>query len=88
MKYEKGRVNKFDRKHRLKIMLAEARGAKCEECKCDNFAILQVHHIKERAQGGSDEPENLKLLCANCHGVQHYGVLTFDEWLGRIVQTG
>jgi hypothetical protein len=27
----------------------------------------QVHHIVERARGGSDHPSNLMVLCGRCH---------------------
>lgn len=32
---------------------------------------LQVHHIIERSEGGSDDMENLKTLCAYHHSKQH-----------------
>lgn len=28
---------------------------------------FEVHHIVEKADGGSDDPENLIVLCPNCH---------------------
>ena len=28
---------------------------------------FELHHIVERANGGGDEPENLIVLCPNCH---------------------
>ncbi len=44
-------------------LLVEARH-RCTICaeKC-----FEIHHIVERAEGGSDEPENLIVLCPNCH---------------------
>jgi len=44
-------------------MLVEARH-RCTICaeKC-----FEIHHIIEQAEGGSDEPENLIVLCPNCH---------------------
>lgn len=36
--------------------------------KCDTFRErLQCDHVIPRWKGGSDEPENLQFLCANCH---------------------
>lgn len=32
---------------------------------------LEVHHIKHVADGGTDEPENLITLCAECHLKRH-----------------
>ena len=44
-------------------LLVEARH-RCTICaeKC-----FEIHHIIEQAEGGSDEPENLIVLCPNCH---------------------
>jgi hypothetical protein len=33
--------------------------------------VLHLHHVKPRAAGGSDDPSNLILLCANCHQLAH-----------------
>jgi 5-methylcytosine-specific restriction endonuclease McrA len=41
----------------------------CQLCASDTE--LQVHHIVWRAFGGTNEPENLILLCPTCHGKQH-----------------
>lgn len=53
----------------------------CQACKGkskDN--ILNVHHIKQRKDGGSDSPKNLITLCETCHKNYHKGTLkyTFD----------
>ena len=32
---------------------------------------LQVHHVIEVERNGSDDPENLQLLCAECHADVH-----------------
>ena len=42
-------------------------------CICRRFrpTLLQVHHIVERAEGGSDEIENLIALCITCHSDVH-----------------
>lgn len=34
---------------------------------------LQVHHIHELSDGGSDAPENVVALCPNCHYRVHHG---------------
>jgi len=38
-------------------------------CICRRFKPirLQVHHIKQRSQGGTNDPDNLIALCINCH---------------------
>lgn len=32
---------------------------------------LEVHHVKPVADGGGDEPENLRTLCKRCHKKRH-----------------
>ena len=39
---------------------------KCEWCG-EKTAAPEVHHIKPRREGGPNEPENLIVLCPNCH---------------------
>lgn len=56
----------------FKIALAHARGGVCQLCQNNNFAILQAHHIVEKSNGGSDDLENLMLLCPTCHALQHF----------------
>ena len=56
----------------LKVALAHERGGVCELCQYNNFAILQAHHIIEKSNGGSDDLENLMLLCPTCHALQHF----------------
>jgi len=34
---------------------------------------LHFHHIVPKSQGGSDDPENLIEICANCHEDRHGG---------------
>ena len=55
----------------LKIALAHLRGGVCEKCKHTNFAILNAHHIVEVCNGGTDDLDNLLLLCPNCHALEH-----------------
>lgn len=52
----------------------EERGTKCEECSYSKTEVLQIHHVIERSNGGSDDFSNLKLLCRNCHGEVHLGL--------------
>ena len=34
---------------------------------CKSLKLLEVHHIKQQIDGGSDEPSNLMTLCHKCH---------------------
>ena len=40
---------------------------------CGSHKNLQVHHIIQRKDGGSDRPDNLITLCENCHQKHHNG---------------
>jgi hypothetical protein len=39
----------------------------CWGCGFPNFGILDRAHLHARCKGGSDEPDNLVLLCRFCH---------------------
>ena len=60
-----------------KALIAERSNGTCERCGNDNFAILHVHHIHEQFRGGSNSPENLELLCPNCHATHHFGTALY-----------
>jgi len=57
----------------LKERLIKLRGSFCERCGFTNTKILNVHHKIRRADGGSNDIENLELICPNCHAEEHYG---------------
>lgn len=69
--------NKSEISKKLKFELALERGGVCEKCGEKNYSILQIHHIVQRKDGGSDELDNLELLCPNCHYSHHFG---YSEW--------
>jgi len=45
---------------------------KCADCGIERPS-LHTHHIIPRSQGGTGEPSNLVVLCANCHEDRHGG---------------
>jgi hypothetical protein len=51
------------------------RAGECTECGENDIRILQVHHIKPFADGGSNEPANLAVLCPNCHQRAEKGLI-------------
>lgn len=71
----------------LKEKVAISRGGVCARCGEKNFAILQIHHIKERFRGGKDTLRNLELLCPNCHMTHHLGYGLFKKSKSAKVQT-
>ena len=50
-------------------------GYKCRSCgkRAKDGARLEVHHIRRRADGGSDTPDNVVTLCHECHENHHKG---------------
>ena len=46
-------------------------GRRCCICRRFRPTKLQVHHIIERAQGGTDDEDNLIVICFSCHSDVH-----------------
>jgi 5-methylcytosine-specific restriction endonuclease McrA len=51
-------------------------GARCRYLyanghRCSQMRYLQIHHVIPKAQGGSDDMENLTLLCPQHHRLIH-----------------
>lgn len=55
-------------------------GLKCAWC---GVNLMERHHIKHYAKGGSNNAENLILLCPNCHTLVHKGIIIENELLER-----
>ncbi len=49
----------------------ERDGRQCRAPGCRRRRYLEVHHIRPRAQGGSNRLENLVTLCSACHRLWH-----------------
>jgi len=64
-------------RYRLKAYLLSHRGNVCEGCgdkyrtQKEAMDKLQVHHVVPVKDGGSDEDDNLLLLCHDCHQGKH-----------------
>ena len=50
----------------------------CQYCGKKNCR-LEVHHVKFRSNGGTDDEENLITLCKECHDGVHAGTVTLDR---------
>lgn len=80
IKYDNiNRYNKANKSKALKEKISKIRGGTCEKCYNDNYNILQIHHVLEKARGGTDEENNLLLLCPNCHMTKHLGYSRYGE---------
>lgn len=54
------------------IVLHEC-GYKCANPACRMVLTLEIHHLEQVSEGGSNEPSNLLALCPNCHALHHSG---------------
>jgi hypothetical protein len=61
-----------------KLIYQEANSS-CAFCGERDVATLEIHHINPRADGGGNEPENLLLVCGNCHSRITGGVISVHE---------
>ncbi|GAA3722908.1 hypothetical protein GCM10022378_11190 [Salinicoccus jeotgali] len=63
----------------------------CEICGFDFKPTLEVHHQIPVSRGGTDDIENLSILCPNCHSLIHaitsdnskkvFSCEEMDQWL-------
>lgn len=61
-----------------KLVLHEA-GYKCASPTCRYPITLDIHHLEQISDNGSNEPENLVALCPNCHREHHNGVIPIES---------
>ena len=55
-------------------------GHKCRNCSGKTKdTVLEVHHLVQRKDGGSDRPDNLITLCKTCHSAYHRGEIKLDK---------
>lgn len=60
------------------LLLTEC-GYRCAVPTCRNILALDMHHIHELKDGGSDELSNLIALCPTCHALYHRGNITAES---------
>lgn len=73
-------ITQYERDPEVKAwVLREAKGI-CESCgqtapfkNSDGQPFLEVHHVQQLADGGSDTVDNAVAICPNCHREAHYG---------------
>ena len=57
---------------------------RCQVPGCMSHMNLDVHHIRHRAQGGTNEPPNLITLCEAHHLALHDGTLAIERVNGEL----
>jgi len=73
----------------IKERLIEATGGKCSVCGAESVPI-EIAHIIPIARGGTSTPDNLTVLCANCHRSMDRGgfsEIEFNHYLYQLLQT-
>lgn len=50
--------------------------SRCALCRNSDIAALDIHHIEAIKDAGTNTPENLILLCANCHRKVTHGFIS------------
>ena len=73
-------VTLYNRDASVKAWVLEEANGICECCqqsapfiKTDGFPYLEVHHVRQLADGGTDTTTNAVAICPNCHSEFHYG---------------
>lgn len=55
---------------------------KCEVCNFDFIHSLVIHHRQPISEGGTNELNNLSVLCSNCHSIVHHIMRTLKNGSG------
>lgn len=63
----------------------ESRPHQCEDCgkPIPVCRAHNIHHVTHRKHGGTNNPENLRLVCATCHDGKHGLKPPKDDWRDR-----
>ena len=81
-------MNFMDLSSRTISKILNRLGIKCFKCGWGE-ASCDIHHIIPKKIGGTDDPNNLTVLCPNCHRVAHakderdfptFADLVGEEW--------
>jgi 5-methylcytosine-specific restriction endonuclease McrA len=68
------------KKHIIEKKVFKMAAGACRICGEDNYALLDVHRIKEGAKGGRYTRENSVTLCCSCHRRVHAGTIKIDRY--------
>ena len=59
---------------RLRLRVLKRDRHKCQDCKRQGLGRAEVHHVQHLRDGGTDEMDNLIVLCYDCHRKRHASV--------------
>jgi 5-methylcytosine-specific restriction endonuclease McrA len=64
--------NELTLRTKIKADLMDKAQGKCMMCgNPPDFRGLHLHHITHLSQGGKTQQDNLLILCAKCHSLEH-----------------
>lgn len=70
--------------------LIKLSAGRCRFCPESRYGCLHVHRIIPGEMGGTYVPDNVVVLCSNCHNAVHDGYYTIDRWYtstgGRVLR--
>jgi predicted HNH restriction endonuclease len=73
-------ITQYQRDAAVKAWVLKQANGICESCSqsapfsgSDGFPFLEVHHVRQLAEKGSDTTDNAVAVCPNCHRELHYG---------------
>lgn len=73
-------ITQYQRDAAVKAWVLQQANGKCESCGqsapfkgSDGLPFLELHHVRQLADNGSDTVTNAVALCPNCHREVHYG---------------
>jgi hypothetical protein len=54
-------------------------GYRCANPICRMVLTLEIHHLEQVAEGGTNDAYNLLPLCPNCHTLHHRGIIPIES---------
>ena len=75
---------------RIRQEVLDRDGWRCQNPACGKAGALEVHHVIELQDGGTNDLENLRTLCRSCHIAAHKPTLTAGqaEWERMVKELG
>lgn len=74
-------VTEYRRDVAVKAWVLQQANGRCECCeveapfvRADGLPYLEVHHVRQMVDGGSDTIHNTVAICPNCHRELHFGM--------------
>jgi len=72
-------MDRRTRRRALKAKLFANGRTKCEACGEERVSFLQIDHVIPYFLGGTDDLDNLRILCGPCHEQRHRRDGTLSE---------